>query len=78
MVLLQQVVKAASQFAPQAQKYADILYATVIGTGVGISTNPTLRGSYELWKGSHRSNVKVDRKRGTIELFVEGSRETSS
>ncbi len=60
---MQQVVKGASKFAPQAQKYIDLLYATAGGTAVGIGNNPTIRGSYELWKGTNRSNTKAKQER---------------
>ncbi len=62
-IILQQVASGASRFAPQAQKYADILYATAIGTSIGIGSNPTIRGSYELWKGTNRSNEKARQER---------------
>ncbi len=58
-VILQQVAKGAGRFAPQAQKYLDYMYAYSTGTGIGIGLNPTIRGSYELWKGTNRSNIKA-------------------
>ncbi len=58
-VVLQQVAKGASKIAPAASKYADYLYGYATGTGIGISLNPTIRGSYELWKGTNRSNIKA-------------------
>ncbi len=53
-----------SKFAISKSKEAyDILYAVGAGTAIGIASGETVRGSYELWKGTNRSNQKAKQLR---------------
>ncbi len=52
------------KYAVQRSKEAyDLLYAVGVGTAVGIGSNPTVRGSYDLWRGTTRSNTKALQER---------------
>ncbi len=50
----------AAKFTIQRTKEGyDLLYAVGAGTAIGIASGETVRGSYELWKGTNRSNIKA-------------------
>ncbi len=53
-----------AKFAVQRTKESyDLLYAVGSGTAIGIASGETVRGSYELWKGTNRSNEKARQQR---------------
>ncbi len=47
----------------RAKEGYDLLYAVGAGTAIGIASGETVRGSYELWKGTNRSNIKARNER---------------
>ncbi len=47
----------------RAKEGYDLLYAVGSGTAIGIASGETIRGSYELWKGTNRSNIKARNER---------------
>ncbi len=58
MVVGKLLFETAKFSVKRAKESYDLLYAVGSGTAIGIASGETVRGSYELWRGSTRSNAK--------------------
>ncbi len=58
MVVGKLLFETAKFSIQRAKESYDLLYAVGSGTAIGIASGETIRGSYELWRGSSRSNAK--------------------